>query len=309
MSKLIKPMLAEDVEGRSIIFPCWIQPKIDGVRGGVQHSQLYARSLKPHENLHVTKMYSDASFNGFDGEFILGDNPTAPDLCRSTSGAMRRHDSVNDFTFYVFDDIYASGSYENRYLHASERVANLNRPDIKIMPTFECKNMEEYLNYYQNFLSKGYEGCIVRNPKALYKEGRADKHMQVWRTKPFVDFEILIDEIIEGNKNNNEATTNELGRTERSSKKENLVPNGMVGALMGTIIKDVISPVDGSALLKAGLRVKVSPGKMNHKERKYYFENQNEILGQIGKCSMFAIGIKDAPRFPQFESIRSARDM
>ena len=58
MSK-IKVTLAKDTEDSKLKFPLYIQPKIDGSRGIVQESKLYARSLKQHENLHVTSQYSN----------------------------------------------------------------------------------------------------------------------------------------------------------------------------------------------------------------------------------------------------------
>ena len=67
MTELIKVTLAKDVEESKLKFPLIIQPKIDGTRAIVQNGNLYARSLKQHENKFVTQQYSNPIFNGLDG--------------------------------------------------------------------------------------------------------------------------------------------------------------------------------------------------------------------------------------------------
>ena len=133
--------------------------------------------------------------------------------------------------------------------------------------------------------------------------------MQVWRIKRFIDAEFLIDTIVEGNHNANESTINELGRTERSTHQENMLPNGLVGALEGTLLQDVADPTTSEIILSKGDKIRVSPGTMTADMRLYYFNNQHELLNQIGKFKFFPKGIKDKPRFPVFLSIRAKEDM
>jgi DNA ligase-1 len=156
----------------------------------------------------------------------------------------------------------------------------------------------------------GYEGVIVRCLKGLYKHGRSTvKQMWLLRGKDFIDFEFVATRITEGRTNLNEATTNERGLTERSTHQENMVPNGMVGNLIGNVCKDVKDPQTKQVLLTAGQEVTVSPGEMDHTMRKHYFENQHLILGQINKAKFFPKGHKDKPRFPIWQSLRAAEDM
>ena len=111
-----------------------------------------------------------------------------------------------------------------------------------------------------------------------------------------MDEEGIVLEVIEGNTNNNEAEINELGNTFRSSHKENLSPNGMVGSL---IVKSV----------STGQIDTISAGKMTHDERKFYFLNQNKIIGSIVKYKHFATGVLNKKRFPRFIGFRLAEDM
>jgi len=187
---------------------------------------------------------------------------------------------------------------------------NYNANNLQIIESTFASNVEELLSLEEMYLNEGYEGIIIRDPYAPYKYGRCGKtFMGVWRVKRFIDAEFLIEEIIEGNKNNNEATTNELGRTERSSHQENMEPNGMVGALKGKLLADVLDPQTKAVIIPAGEWITVAPGEMDHAMRKHYFENQHEILHMIGKFKLFPKGTKDKPRFPQFSSIRNANDL
>jgi len=298
-------------------FPCISQVKIDGVASYNRHGKLVGRSLKSHENKFTTKTWSIPELHGFCGEMTSGSDPTGNDLCRFTSGDLRRHEGEPDIHWWIFDyctDDTKNLPYLERMKIAKEihfsKVPCYLADKIKFVESLIVHNMQELLEIEGAYLEEGYEGAIIRDPYALYKYGRCGKtFMGAWRIKRFIDGEFLIEEIIEGKHNANEAKVNLLGRTERSTLQENMQPNGMVGTLRGTLLKDIVDPQTEEVLLKAGLKIDVAPGKMNHDERKYYFENQHEILMKIGKFKLFPKGTKDKPRFAQFQCIRNENDM
>jgi len=310
-----KPMLAKDWTESKVKFPCIIQPKIDGVRAINRNGKLLGRSLKPHENRHVTRLFSEPEFHGFDGEMIIGMDSTIPDLCRLTSGAMRRHDSVDDYTWYVFDYVTEKTEglpYVQRMQMLDDYADSLPSEltqNIEIIRSELVFNTEELNEADTLHLDLGYEGSIIRDPASVYKHGRSDGKMQVWRIKRFIDAEFLIEKIVEGQHNANEAKTNELGRTERSTNMENMQPNGLVGSLEGSLLADVLDPQTDAVIIPKGTYITVSPGNMDHAMREHYFRNQKELLQQIGKFKLFPKGTKEKPRFPTFISIRSKEDM
>jgi hypothetical protein len=57
------------------------------------------------------------------------------------------------------------------------------------------------------------------------------------------------------------------------------------------------------------MTITVSPGEMDHTERRFYFENQAAIVGKTITYKSFRKGVKTLPRFPTFKHIRSAEDM
>lgn len=314
MSK-IKVTLAKDTEDSKLKFPLYVQPKIDGSRGIVQEGKLYARSLKQHENLHVTSQYSNSVFNGLDGELIVGDDPTAPDLCRNTSSALRTIQGTPVTTFWCFDYVTEQTMnlpYSERYKQLSDIVDYLNKQGysfIKIVPNYEVNNLQEYHYLRDLFLDQGYEGCILRDMKSKYKQGRSSSvKPDLWRYKPWSTAEIKVTRLIEEMKNNNAAKVNELGRTARSTHKENLTGKQTLGAIEGTLVNDLLD-YKGKVVAKAGTIITIGTGCLTEKECKYYWGNPEELLEHIVELDYMSYGLKDNARFANFKRIRSERDM
>jgi len=315
MNDNFKPMLCSDWHEEKLKFPCIVQPKLDGVHSLNRHGKCLGRSLKQHENRYVTEQFSKPEYHGFCGEKIDADlGATHPDLCRITSGNLRRIEGEPNIVWVLFDYV----NEETKVLGYQKRMECLvnfiNNTDIQygqiqVVESTLVENLEQLLELEEDYLNLGYEGIIIRDPNASYKYGRCGKtFMGAWRVKRFIEEEIIVDKINEGMHNANEAKTNELGRTERSTHQENMQPNGLLGNMEGTTIKDIHDPQSGSLLIPKGERVTVSPGEMDHKMRKFYWENPSEIVGHVIKFKMFPKGVKDKPRFPTYVSHRNEND-
>jgi DNA ligase-1 len=313
----IKPQLAEDAQLDLVVFPCVVQPKIDGVRAMNLDGTLTGRSLDPFAGYGITDYFSQPAFVGLDGEMTLGPNPSSPDrLCSLTTGAMGRFKGVEempDLHWWVFDYIrpeWVGQDYLSRLEQLDKRVAELDHPRIHLISFEVCENMTELKAVIARHAADGYEGTIIRNPKAPYKPGRATKKGQeLWRVKPWADFEILVTGITEGQMNGNEAKKNTLGRTERSSAKAGMMPNGQVGSIQGTLVKDFFCPVTDKLLFAEGLPVTAGSGEMTVADAAYYFAHPEEIVGHLAKVKHMTHGVKDLPRFPTYISHRLAQDM
>ncbi len=318
MNEIIKPFLPKDVDEAKLKFTSYgltAMPKIDGSFAFVQNAILYARSLKQHENIYTTKLYSNPDFEGLRGELIAGDNPVAEGLCRDTSSALRTIQGQPYTTLWCFDYVTHDTKdlpYEERYTVLTRKVQILNDVGysyIKCIEAHRVFTLEQYHTLRSSFMNAGYEGLVLRDPKSKYKEGRSSAvKPELWRWKPYATAEVVVTRIEEGTTNLNEATTNELGKTTRSSHKENLQPNGLVGTIYGTLVNDLLDYY-GNVIAVKGTEIKVSPGEMKAKERKYYFENQHEIVGHIVEFEYMTYGLKDKPRFGTYKRIRSIVDM
>lgn len=310
-----KVMLADDAIEEKIRFPCGIQPKIDGVRGYYPITHLLARSNKVFRNKHTQALFSNPIYQYLDGEFAA-ERETHPRLCSLTTSATSTHNSTPYLLWHLFDYLHplvVNLPYELRYAALVEHHKRLEAQGItnlRVIPMVVVYSLEELLHYEQIWLNAGYEGLIIRDLKGMHKQGRSTvKQMGLLRIKRFIDFEFIVRRITEGQTNLNEATTNERGHTTRSSHQENMVPNGMVGNLIGDVVKDVLDPQTKKVLLVRNQIVTISPGEMDHGDRQMYFKNQHLLIDQIGKAKFFPKGHKDQPRFPIWQGLRSAEDM
>lgn len=314
-----KPQLAEDAILESVRFPCWVQPKIDGVRALNRTGRLTGRSLDEFKGFGISEFFSTPEFLGLDGEMILGNKPNCTErLCSATTGAMGRfkgETQMADLHWWVFDYLpderrVAMLTYADRYEALQDRLRAIDHPRVHLVPYQMCFDLVELKWVITKYAEEGYEGTIIRNPGALFKEGRATKKGQeLWRVKPWADAEILVTGITEGNKNGNEKTTNSLGRGERSSAKAGLIPNGQVGSIQGTLLADFIDPITGKTLFAKGLNITVGSGEMSVAEATHYFQNPSEVIGHIVKFKHMTHGVKDQPRFPTYISHRLSQDM
>lgn len=314
----MKPQLVNDAVIADLTYPKLFMPKIDGVRALNTTGTLIGRSLKTFKGFNVTARWSRPQFEGLDGEMISGDNPACLDrLCSRTTSDIGSFIGVTEMpymTWWLFDLLTPEAlklPYEARYeaLHRRWEDLHKDHPEVRIVPAYRVNNREELEARLAATFDAGYEGGIVRNPYSLPKEGRPDKNQQILRFKPWLDSEVLVTGITEGSTNENEATTNELGRTERSSHRANMVPNGRVGSLQGVLLADVFDPFTKRLLFRKDLPVTIAKGEMTAEEAKFYWENPREIVGKVAKWAHMTHGVKDLPRFPIFKSLRMLEDM
>lgn len=297
----MKPMLAVDYDESKLTFPKIMMPKIDGVRAMNFFGYLHGRSLKKFRNPHANLLFSLSALLGLDGEMVVGGDPVSPSLCRDTAGALGRGYGTPAFHWHIFDYVTQETArlpYEVRLEQATRKVAEIERSlpglvnKIHVVSHTIVNNLPEMQFVHDRYSHIGFEGSILRDPAAPYKFGRATlREGSYLRIKDFDEDEAVVNSIIEGQKNNNEATINELGQTERSTHQANMAPNGMVGALLCTDVK-------------TGKKIQVAAGCMTHDERLAYFQQPQTIVGHTIIYRNFKKGVKDKPRFPTFQSIK-----
>ena len=309
----MKPLLACDYAEDKLVFPLGAQPKIDGVRGLTTEGHLTGRSLKKHKNKYTTAFYSIPEYANLDGELAAGPE-TSPTLCRETSSALSTITGQPFTLWHLFDCLHkqvVNGPYSERhayldqlvkYEHSQGRLLN-----ARCVPMVVCNTLQELLYWDETWIGMDYEGTIIRGLHCGHKQGRSTvTRGELLRIKRFIEADALVVGIEEGNRNDNEAQVNELGRTFRTSHQDNKVPNGTVGNLQCEMLEDVV--YKGKRILQKGQPVTVSPGSMDHNMRKHYFDNPSEILQHVVKFKFFPKGIKDKPRFPTYQSHRSRED-
>jgi DNA ligase-1 len=317
MAGEIKVMRAENYEREKIRFPIWVFPKVDGVRGYNPQGTLLARTLKQHKNRYTTSYFSRSQYIGLDGE-LAAQHECHPDLCRLTSSAVGTIAGEPYTLWHLFDYVTrdtVDKPYEFRYQLLCAKLRELTEAGLgerlRVLRYKVAHTLEEYDAIHEEYMTAGYEGSCYYDPKATHKEGKSSpRHGGCLRRKDFVDFEAIVEEVIEGETNLNAAQINELGRQFRSSHQENKVPNGLVGTIVARSLVDVYDVYDKSKLLvKKDQIFNSSPGHMTEDLKRAFLADPSLIVGKPSKFKMFPKGIKDAPRFTQWVSLRSAEDM
>lgn len=311
----MKPMLAETWDPKKLKFPVMAMPKIDGVRGLNLFGNLTGRSLKPFKNEYVTWTFSKKILLGLDGEFAA-EKATHPDLCRITTSALGTIEGNPYVLWHLFDYVTAETAtlpYWRRLQMLKAKVNELHiiasnlAQHLRIVHYEEFGNLDGLMNFHDLNMSAGYEGTILRNPNGVYKNGRSTVNEGGYlRIKDFEDAEGVVIAVHEGENNNNEAQTNELGKTFRTSHQENKSASGLIGTLSVKLISRITA---GNKTFEAGEIILISAGKMTSEERAFYLLRPSEIVGKVAKFQYFPHGVKDKLRFPTFQSIRMSEDI
>ncbi len=279
--------------------PVHVSPKLDGIRCLAMDGMPMSRTLKVIPNVHIQVVLRHPKLHGLDGELVVGE-ATAPDCINATTSGVMSRGGTPDFRYYVFDCWHTPRiGFRQRYGYLKRRMLELHREGLPVtlVPQVLCHTVAEVeeatgLNY-----ELGYEGSIIRSFDGEYKYNRSTlAEGLLLKVKSFLDSEIHVTGFVEMKHNANEATTDERGFTKRSSHKDNKVPSGTLGKILG---------IDTAS----GVSITIGAGKMTAPEKLHVWQNQEKYLGQLAKYRYAPYGVKDLPRHPRFITWRDPIDM
>jgi DNA ligase-1 len=298
---LFKPMLAphEMPNFKTLRYPLLASTKLDGIRATVQEGKLLSRTLKPIPNELVQDRFRNLP-DGTDGELIAG--VPSDDPYKRTHSIVMSQKSLDFYgdtvRLYVFDKFDAEKGFMYR-LAGAEAVTRVN-PYAVLVPHHVIANADELEDFEAQTLNAGYEGVMLRSMDGPYKQGRATL-TQGWllKVKRYQDAEAQIIGTYEEQANTNEAFTNELGRTARSSAKDGKSGKNQLGGFH----------VVGYKGLWDGVQFDVSSSSIKHDERKAMWLDRGSLLGKIITYKYFPMGADERPRHPIFKGFRSVEDL
>lgn len=290
-----KPLLsakADKEDLHRLTYPLLASPKLDGIRAVVLNDQLVSRTLKPIPNNFIRNALSHPQFDGLDGELIVGD-PTDPGIYLKTNSAVMSVEGEPDFTYFVFDQHNMTTPFSERLEHLNLRRRG---PRVVVLGHVEIKDEKALVEYQEWCLNQNFEGVMIRKPSASYKYGRSTlKEQTLVKLKVFDDSEATVLAMTEEMHNANEATTNALGHTERSSHKENKVGKGRMGTL---VCRDLETNID----------FEIGTG-FTAQQRQELWDHATDVVGRVVKYKFFSHGVKEKPRHPVFLGFRDPVDM
>lgn len=266
----VLPMLAHDYNKHSskIIFPCFVQPKLDGVRMIAKRInnkiKFYSRTGKQLYGLdHIEQEifnYDLMSTNDiWDGE-LYSHEMTFDEI----SGYCRNQKQSKEYKlpqFWVFDTI-CEFPFKNRM--PLFEAYNQNLKYVREVYCQECNDETEIHSFLKEYEQDGYEGIMLRNKESLYETNSRSYGLQ--KLKNFHDKEFEIVNVLEG-KGVDKGTGIFVCKTENNTEF-NVKPEG------------------------------------ERELRKSYFQNKNNYIGKYLTVKYQELTKTGVPRFPVGISIR-----
>lgn len=202
-STSVYPMLAQNFDDHSekILYPCYGQPKLDGVRAvfNCAKNNFFSRknvlfTSVPYLTETVDRLNLPFSL---DGEFY--NHTRYKKNFEELTGFLRRKEPLFyeecEIEYHIFD-VITEGTYEERLLTikgVQERVGYLGLGKyLKFVPSYELYDKRDVEEYHNLFTSEDYdyEGLILRNKKGLYEQDKRSFDLQKY--KKFIDDEAEI---------------------------------------------------------------------------------------------------------------------
>lgn len=294
-----------------LVFPYLGSFKYDGWRIFEYNGEASTRSLKKTEpkNLYTRARMAEfyaavkkhSGIVGLDGELMDGDVTAHNGMGRATS-AFGSFEGEPDLQYRVFDSYqYADQPFQERMKRLEDKLTLFladEFPWVKLVQQDAIHDLPQMWAYMNQEMGRGAEGIMLRRAQGRYKWGRSTIieglliAVKKWETA-----EAVILEVREQVANLNEARTNELGHTERSSHQANLHGKDTFGSVL-------VQANGWSETFSIGN----GPG-LDHAMRRQLWAIRNELPGKIVTFRYQAEGSKDRPRFPQWMSLRDPADM
>lgn len=314
--ELLRPQLASsDVPDlyTQVSWPKIIQPKFDGICCLAVNGQAYSRTMKLIPNLHVQKVFKELNLHGVHGELMLKtlsqedidekrenfilENPDREvdeeALIRidfnDVQSAIMRGRGEPDFFYVVYDYWDSDQNYDVRESRVRATVYDVGDKRVAYCPSVYVRSAGECEIKLEQLIEQGFEGGILRDPLSPYKQGRQTlKSQALMKLKKFFDDEAIIIGYEEKMTNENEKVKDERGYSKRSSHQENMVPAGVLGAL---VVK------------WRNVEFKIGSG-YTELQRKQLWDIQDTLIGKPVTFKYQELSKYGVPRFPVFKALR-----
>jgi DNA ligase-1 len=213
--RLLKPMLAIEFnmeKEKSIGFPVFIQPKLDGVRCLIykENDKIIFQSrqntiyddfdhLIP-ELQHLISQFGDQENLILDGELYTHGMPfeQITSMVRSSKGKRK---NIEELNYHVYDCFYSgetnldknSMSYNDRYQVLRRAFGDTIYPKLVLVETTLVNSKLDIENFHTHYttLREPYEGVMIRTTDGVYKQQGRSKDLQKYKKFMDEEFEVV----------------------------------------------------------------------------------------------------------------------
>lgn len=261
---VVLPMLAKDYkkEFKKVKFPCYIQPKLDGMRAlGKKDNPMISRKGKEIDTMpHIQEeLDSLVVIDCLDGElyahgYSFQENMKAIKKLRFDKIEEPDAPLSEEVKYHVYDMVYPNMSFINRFLVLKNLVKDLKH--VELVPTYKIYDEDQLKAYHQQFINEGYEGTIVRHGEDGYAINK--RATQLLKYKDFIDIACKVIDI------------------KPSSKR----------------------PEHGECVCEHNGHTFGTGMKFSHAERAEILLNKDKYIGQTAEIRFFEYTDDGVPRFP-----------
>jgi DNA ligase-1 len=255
------PMLAQpyDKHSKKILFPCYVQPKLDGMRA-------LARKVDGVVTMWSRKgkviSIPDKIIEELQG-FLREGESTDGELYhhgwtfqRLISATKKKSSDTDLLQYHIYDNPHATKTFRQRFIEGNAERSSTDR--IQFVPTYMALNANELRAFESQFVGDGYEGLMARNGASLYDYKNRSFDLQ--KVKQFKDAEFRI-----------------VGGKDGQGREEGLI----------------IFQCDNGK----GNLFDVRP-RGSHEERAQMFKNLDDFIGKELTVRFFEYSEDGVPRFP-----------
>lgn len=187
--QILLPMLAQKYNDRKhyLTFPCYIQPKLNGVRCIYQNGKFMSRNGKEYTTLkHLIPNLRGLGINIPDGEIYIHGMEFQEIIRRVKK---YRAGKTEELQYWIYDQINER-PFDIRHAEILSKFSNSNFVSLIQVPTYVVNNEKEIKEYHNRWVREGFEGAIIRNTKGLYKIKHRSNDLLKY--KEFIDDEFVI---------------------------------------------------------------------------------------------------------------------
>ncbi len=185
--------LAKPVDWNRVVFPCFVSPKLDGLRCIWRNGVFYSRRGHVLQglnflNLHIEELFMDEEPQALDGELIIPGKHFD-----EISGSIRSFKESNEVVYHVFDlpDYSTLGGFVDRYNKLCKLFArSINGSNLKLVRHTKVNSIDDVSSYYSQYRSEGYEGLMIKYYYGQYNNSRTWDWMKM-KNKDTEDLKVV----------------------------------------------------------------------------------------------------------------------
>jgi len=182
------PMLAKDAKKMmdKIKYPCYIQPKLDGMRSLNEDNSFTSRTGKAIETLSHINV--DNKGYVIDGELYAHGISFQENMKLIKKYRKGETEKVKYHVYDIVSDL--------PFIERSNILMELfkDSDQVELVPTFEINSKEELIKAHSEFISQGYEGTMIRHTNEGYMVNK--RSSQLLKYKDFLDEVYIVQAVL-----------------------------------------------------------------------------------------------------------------